>query len=102
MVERVYVCGPMTGLPEYNYPAFHSAAHELRARGFDVNNPAENEPPECGTWEGYLRIALAQVVSCDGLVLLPGWESSRGARLEHFVAIELQLKIYKIEELLHA
>lgn len=36
MSPYIYLCGPMTGLPEYNYPAFHAAAAELRAQGWHV------------------------------------------------------------------
>ncbi|WP_457825134.1 DUF4406 domain-containing protein, partial [Staphylococcus aureus] len=35
-MTRIYVAGPMSGLPELNFPAFHAAAAELRAQGFDV------------------------------------------------------------------
>ena len=38
---RVYISGPMSGLPELNFPAFHAAAASLRAKGLDVVNPAE-------------------------------------------------------------
>ena len=36
----VYLSGPMTGLPEFNYPAFNALASTLRGSGFVVNNPA--------------------------------------------------------------
>ena len=38
----IYLSGPMTGLPEFNYPAFHEAARRWRAIGWDVINPAEH------------------------------------------------------------
>ena len=42
-LPRLYVAGPMTGLPDYNYPAFDGAAALLAERGYPVENPAENE-----------------------------------------------------------
>ncbi|WP_313073260.1 DUF4406 domain-containing protein [Melaminivora sp.] len=89
---RVYIAGPMTGLPESNYPAFHAAAAHLRARGFNVENPAENGLPACGgTWLGWMRLAVAQLARCDAIYLLPGWKESRGAQVEHQLARGLGL-----------
>lgn len=90
---KIYIAGPMTGLPEFNYPAFHKAAAMLRAAGHDVINPAENPPPACGTWQGWMRMSVAQVAGVDGVVMLPGWECSRGARLEHDIATQLKLQV---------
>lgn len=39
--RRIYISGPMTGLPDFNFPAFHDAAARLRERGHEVANPAE-------------------------------------------------------------
>ena len=61
-LQTIYIAGPMTGLPECNYPAFHEAARRLRLLGYEVLNPAENPVPACGTWQGYMRLALAQLV----------------------------------------
>lgn len=87
----VYIAGPMSGLPDLNHPAFHSAAAELRAAGYEVLNPAENTGPDADDWAGWMRLAIAQLVRSQAVVLLPGWERSRGARLEHFLARELGL-----------
>lgn len=85
----------MTGLPGYNYPAFNTAAKRLRELGYEVENPAENPEPHCGTWLGYMRMAIRQLALCDGLVLLPGWQDSRGARIEQQLAAELRLMIVR-------
>jgi len=44
--KRIYISGPMTGLPEHNFPAFHAAAERLRKAGWEVNNPAEETSSE--------------------------------------------------------
>lgn len=80
--KRIYLSGPMTGLPEFNYPAFNAAAAHLRALGVHVENPAENTKPPCGSWLGYMRLAVAQLATCDHVVVLDGWEQSSGARVE--------------------
>lgn len=94
---KVYLSGPMTGLPDFNYPAFHAAAKKLRDAGVVVENPAENQPPECGTWAGYMRNALVQMLRCEAVVMLPGWESSRGASVEWRLAVELGMTVVALD-----
>ncbi|MCO8251131.1 DUF4406 domain-containing protein [Comamonas thiooxydans] len=102
VVKRIYLAGPMSGLPEFNYPAFHVAATVLRAQGHHVENPAENPQPACGTWQGYMRMSLRQIAACDCLYMLPGWRSSRGARIEHGLALDLGLEVCDFAEVAHA
>lgn len=82
------------------YPAFHAAAESLRARGFAVESPVENRPPPCGTWEGWMRLAVAQLLRCDLIVLLPDWHLSRGALIEHRLARDLGMSVARLDELL--
>lgn len=99
---RAYIAGPMSGLPNANYPAFNAAAHQLRGRGWKVENPAENPEPECKSWLGYMRMSLVQISRVDAVVLLPGWEGSRGARIEWQIAEGLGLKVLPLEAALSA
>lgn len=96
----VYLCGPMTHCIDFNYPSFHAAAQRLRADGWDVENPAENTPPQDGSWEGYMRIALQQMLTCETVMVLPGWQSSNGANLELAIAHALNMQVlYDLAEL---
>ncbi|CAN7450048.1 DUF4406 domain-containing protein [Acidovorax sp. LjRoot66] len=93
MQKRIYVAGPMTGLPELNFPAFHAAAAVLRSAGHHVENPAEiNADPTAG-WQDCMRKDIARLVTCDAIHLLQGWSKSRGACLEHQIAVGLGLEI---------
>lgn len=87
----IYICGPMTGLPGNNYDEFDQWAQTLRAYGYEVANPAES--PECPSWEHYMRLSMVQLAQCEGVALLSGWEKSRGASLEVFVATQLGIEI---------
>lgn len=86
---RVYVAGPMTGLPDLNFPAFNAEAARLRAEGLTVINPAEHGIVEGAEWADYLRHDLAGLVSCERIHLLPGWSKSKGANLEVLVSLVL-------------
>lgn len=94
-----YIAGPMTGLPEFNYPAFHAAAAKLRAEGVGVVNPADHANGDTGrSWPFYMRLALVSLAGCHAIAMLPGWERSRGARLEHHVATELGMPVTYLSE----
>jgi hypothetical protein len=97
----VYIAGPMTGLPDSNYPAFHRAAAMLRAMGWQVTNPAENTPPnDRPTWDDWMALSLPQVRAAAMVVLLPGWEHSQGARDERAEADRLGIPVYTLAEVL--
>lgn len=87
----LYLAGPMTGLSEFNYPAFNRVAKQLRDFGFYVVNPAELSPTTDQSWEYYMKITIAGMVTCDGIFLLNGWEASRGARIEDNLARSLAM-----------
>jgi hypothetical protein len=98
---KLYLSGPMTGIPEFNFPAFHKAAASLRASGYEVVNPAELDAADTTpmAWEDYLRRDLRVLLDCQGIALLPGWENSRGAKLESTVALALGMRpIYLTSE----
>lgn len=88
---RIYVCGPMTGILEFNYPAFAAETSRLRALGYEVVSPAEINPSG-GTWNECMKRDIAEMVTCDVLGWLPGWSKSRGAQIETRVAWHLEIK----------
>lgn len=99
---RVYVAGPMSGLPDANYPAFYAAASKLRTLGYAVENPAENPEPAAGAadpWREYMRMGITQLMRCDAIVMLPGWEKSPGAKIEHALAGQLGIPCHLLHEL---
>lgn len=99
---KMYICGPMTGLPENNYQAFEEAERDLSvACGmFALVNPAKNFDGNTGLpWEAYMRKSIIQVMECTDLVRLPGWRNSKGARLEVRIAEDLGLTVWELEDL---
>lgn len=88
----LYVCGPMSGLPELNFGAFFEAEKKLRDAGYEVLNPADRagRTPDM-PWEWYLRRCIKDVADADGVAWLYGWSESRGAMLEMHIARTLQM-----------
>lgn len=85
-VERVYIAGPIGSTPmEQARIPFDAAAELYRSRGCIVMNPCDLVPP--GTPYGEcMRIDLTALLTCDTLVVLPGYTMSRGAMAEIRVA----------------
>ena len=92
-MKTIYVSGPMTGLPELNFPAFHAAAKMLRDQGHQVRNPAEVGEEPGLQWEDYMRKDLRLLCECDTIYLLPGWEKRKGAHLELHIAHRLGMEV---------
>ena len=108
MSKTVYIAGPMSGIPEFNFPAFFAAEEKLRAEGYKVWNPANKEQEkeldeeaykdgnaekavaagfdfkECYLWD------VSKVIESTAIYMLPGWENSPGARGEHAVAVAMK------------
>jgi len=104
--RRVYLAGPMAGIPEDNFPLFQHAQAILESLGAEVVNPAGIRPrghkgpcppgPQgnsAHTGPCHLREDIRELVRCDLIVLLPGWEASVGARLEMIVATQCALGV---------
>jgi hypothetical protein len=101
-MKRWYLAGPMSGIKDLNFPAFHAEAARLRALGFDVVNPAEvNVDPSAG-WAACMRADIAQLVTCDAIAMLPRWQASRGATLEHHIAKSLGMRVMLCVEIVEA
>ena len=121
---RIYLAGPMRGIENFNFPAFHSAAAKLRIAGFDVFNPAEADistygPKIADSSGDEVRAAAAVGLSplelkrqvfkkdttaicewADALGLLPNWEYSLGVKAEVALAEAIGLPIFDVEYLL--
>lgn len=111
---KIYLAGPMRGIPQFNYPAFHRASSQLRQVGHHVFSPAERDIERDGKdWgslqkdgdlsaaqaQGFcLRTALGDDLAwicseAEAVALLPGWEKSKGATAERATAEALGLEI---------
>jgi hypothetical protein len=84
----------MTGVEEYNYPAFNKAAADLRSRGHLVINPAEFFGGKADrTREEYMRESVLRVLEANEVMVLPGWDNSDGALLEVMIANQLGVPV---------
>ena len=93
-VESVYISGSISGrdadVALDHFKRVQSAIEEDTE--IYVYNPTEFKERDC--WEDYMRDALAALVDSDAILMLNGWETSRGASIERNVAFELDIPIY--------
>jgi hypothetical protein len=90
---RIYLSGPMSGIEDFNFPAFNAEATRLRAKGLHIVSPAEVNPDTTMTWEQCLRADIKALCDCDAIALMPGWQQSKGAHLEMHIAHRLGLQV---------
>lgn len=102
---KVYLSGAITSLTESEYKkAFLTYEKELKQQGHFVVNPVtvgevlktklKKEP----SYEEYMKTDLKELLDCDAIFLIPGWQKSKGAKFEKEVATMAGLKIieYKL------
>lgn len=98
MTKRIYIAGPMSDCDNYNFESFEWAAKHLRDIGYEPVSPAEvHGIKDDWEWEDYLKADLALLIDCDAIVMLAGWEESRGACLEHDTARRLGLSVMEFD-----
>ncbi len=108
--RTLYLAGPMRGKPLYNFPAFDRAAQALCNYGYRVINPAHLDR-QTGFDENtdtvdadFVRAAIRRDLNaiahhdCDGLAVLPGWETSEGTKLEIHLADFIGIPVKPVGE----
>lgn len=99
-MSRLYIAGPMTGILEHNFPAFHAAAAAWRDMGWEVMNPAESFDGRTDLpYREYVKHDMEVLRTCDAIAMLPEWDAptSRGAVWELEVAAMLGLKTLRAD-----
>ena len=115
---KMYLSGPMSGIPEFNAPKFREVAERFRGFGYEVVSPVElNQQDEVfnfsgpgfidkknggasfGAWGYFLArdITLLTSEQFDGCILLTDWEKSWGARLEVLVFLRMGILRFRDE-----
>ena len=104
---KIYIAGPMRNIKDFNFPAFFDAERQLRSHGHEVYNPARADldadafdptTDKAESMRHYMRRDLPAVLDCDIVVMLDGWQDSKGARLERRVALDCGIEVKSFHE----
>ena len=99
--QKVYLAGPIRGaykqIEEVNIEQFARFDKKIKDRyKCAVTNPAKLDLGNGATYGDYMRKDIPKLLKCDVLVLLPGWATSQGARLEYRIARDVDMDIFAI------
>ena len=83
----LYLSGPITGVEDYKARFKHAQVTLTMAGKQTVLNPAVM-PEGLKAYDDYMRIDLAMLEAADGIVMLPGWKKSKGAKIELKAALK--------------
>lgn len=94
---RIYIAGPITGVLDFQ-ETFRAAAKHLDQLGHNPVSPTSVVLPPGATWQDYMRHTAQQLIWCDGVALLPGWQQSKGAQIERQWAEAVGLLVLPLDQ----
>lgn len=92
MATKIYISGKITGIENEARDRFARAERMLSEMGFDVVNPMTINHDHDKSWFSYMREDVKAMCCCDAIFMLSNWQDSRGATIEHDIAIKLGLE----------
>ena len=105
--KKVFLSGPMTGYPGYNFQRFNLAEKQLADAGIECVNPVhickkykeEHVLADKAVFDKMIAEEQEAERECDAILLLDGWQMSKGVRLELKIALEMDMQIFLEEDL---
>lgn len=88
---KIYLAGAITNNPDYEQQ-FNKAEDYLTSLGHTVVNPVK---PSGFTYKEYIDMGLNELMRCDAIYMLNGWDGSDGANLEYIYAVTVGMKIFQ-------
>lgn len=89
---RIYVSGPVTGIPGYNLPAFEAAADKLRKAGYRPLVPHDFVDFKA-PWKKVGKSCIETLLRCEGVAMLDGWRETLPAMVEYELAMSLDIDV---------
>lgn len=97
---KIYISGKISGtdLTETR-KRFAAVAKVMKRLGVEPVNPLENGLSEHDSWEAHMLKDIAYLLQCKAIYMLQGWQESKGACIEHYIATKIGIPItYEIEQ----
>lgn len=98
---KVYISGPISSKKfEEAKLHFRRIAAELRRVGMIPVDPTlieQSSSPEENDfkgWDDFMREGIKLLMDCDAIYMLTGYQNSRGAKIEKYLAFQLDMPVY--------
>ena len=96
---KCYISGKVTGATEAELDEFYNVEAALKMVGMIPVNPLREVPIQKDmSWADYMRADIILLMSCQKIFMLDNWKNSKGAQLEKYIADQLGIEEYKINE----
>lgn len=99
MKQKIYIAGKITGIEDLAAERFDCVENILISEGYEVVNPMKLPHNHDKSWESYMKECITELVKCDGIYLMKGFELSKGARVEAKLASDLSIDVINSEKL---
>lgn len=99
--KKIYICGAISDIPHKNIDAFLKAENYITALECKAVNPHAISEfiKDSAAWEVFMKNDIKHLVGCDGMVVLDGWETSKGACVEIFIAQQMKIPVFHFPSL---
>lgn len=121
-MNKCYISGPISGMENLNIESFNNAEIELKKLGFntvnphnivkgnkevdllvmqmtETKNPSVIESNKREIWNICMKLDIKELLDCNCVAVLRGWQTSKGATVEILIAQKLGLKVFYAETL---
>lgn len=93
MSKKIYISGKITGIEVEAIDIFEDAETLLSSKGYKVVNPMKLNHNHDKDWHSYMKVDIKELCDCDEIYMLENWIDSKGAIIEHTIALWLGLNI---------
>ena len=92
-MKKIYISGKISGIEDKALHLFNKAEDNLTDLGYEAINPMALNHDHDKSWHSYMKEDVKALCGCDVIYMLSNWTDSKGAIIEHTIAMYLGLEV---------
>ena len=92
-MTKIYISGKISGIESEAAKLFEQAEKELKESGLNPVNPMTLNHDHDKSWHSYMKEDVKALCDCDQIYMLSNWKDSKGAIIEHTIAMYLGIDV---------